>query len=203
MSEPKLTSFIKIREDQSCHPAIYVIWNRGEKFRYDLEMPSFMLGISHSTQIICILIYCSGVSFFNLTAKHTQKVKNSFSCQIYHSVLVFLNPSNYVFAPFLIPLLFSHCLIHSLFHLASSQGWEFANPFSERIARFLPKNEQMSDLLKKRAICSFAHFWWETWAIRSRSLISSKRPERIAHGSSFLVRDLSDLLTLLIFGERP
>ena len=90
------------------------------KIRYDLEMPSFMLGVSHSTQIICILIYCSGVSFFNLTAKHTQKVKNSFSCQIYHSVLVFLNPSNYVFAPFLIPLLFSHCLIHSLFHLASS-----------------------------------------------------------------------------------
>ena len=30
---------------------------------------------------------------------------------------------------------------------------------------------QMSDLLKKRVICSFAHFWWETWAIHShRSL---------------------------------
>ena len=29
------------------------------------------------------------------------------------------------------------------------QGWEFAHRFSERIARFLPKNERMSDLLKK------------------------------------------------------
>ena len=29
------------------------------------------------------------------------------------------------------------------------QGWEFAHWFSERIARFLPKNERMSDLLKK------------------------------------------------------
>ena len=29
------------------------------------------------------------------------------------------------------------------------QGWEFACPFSEQIARFLHKNEQMSDSLKK------------------------------------------------------
>ena len=56
---------------------------------------------------------------------------------------------------------------------------------------------------KKRAIHSFAHFWWETWAIQSWSLISSERPERIAHGRSFLVRDLRDLLKSLIFGEQP
>ena len=49
------------------------------------------------------------------------------------------------------------------------QGWEFAH-------RFLRKNEQMSDLLKKM----------------SNSLIHS-----------FLVIDLSDLLTLLIYGEQP
>ena len=39
-----------------------------------------------------------------------------------------------------------------------TQGWEFAHRFSERIARFLPKNERMSDLLKKMRdslICSF------------------------------------------------
>ena len=48
--------------------------------------------------------------------------------------------------------------------------------FSERIARFLPKNEQMSDSLKKMR----------------DSLIRS-----------FLVSNLSDLLTSLIFGERP
>ena len=35
------------------------------------------------------------------------------------------------------------------------QGWEFAHRFSERIGRFLPKNERMSDSLKKRAIRSF------------------------------------------------
>ena len=29
-----------------------------------------------------------------------------------------------------------------------TQGWEFAHRFSERIARFLPKNEQMSNSLK-------------------------------------------------------
>ena len=29
------------------------------------------------------------------------------------------------------------------------QGWEFAHRFSQQIARFLPKNEQMRDLLKK------------------------------------------------------
>ena len=32
---------------------------------------------------------------------------------------------------------------------ASAQSWEFAHLISERIARFLPKNEQMRDLLKK------------------------------------------------------
>ena len=57
-----------------------------------------------------------------------------------------------------------------------SQGGEFAHRFSTRIARFLPKNEKMSDLLKKM----------------NDSLICS-----------FLVSDLSDLLTSLIFGERP
>ena len=60
--------------------------------------------------------------------------------------------------------------------LQQNQGWEFAHRFSERIARFLPKNERMSDLLKKM----------------SDSLIQS-----------FLVSDLSDSLTLLIFCERP
>ena len=63
------------------------------------------------------------------------------------------------------------------------QGWEFAHRFSERIPRFLPKNEQMSDLLKKWAICSFAHF--------------GEQPERFAHDRSFLVSNPSDSLTLL------
>ena len=57
--------------------------------------------------------------------------------------------------------------------ISSTQGWEFAHLISQRIARFLSKNEQMSNSLKKM----------------SDSLIrfSSERPERIAHGRSFLV----------------
>ena len=57
----------------------------------------------------------------------------------------------------------------------TAQGWEFAHRFSEQIARFLQKNERMSDLLKATSdllIRSFlvrglsseqfahiAHFW--------------------------------------------
>ena len=33
-------------------------------------------------------------------------------------------------------------------HIGLVQGWEFAHLISERIARFLPKNERMSDSLK-------------------------------------------------------
>ena len=53
--------------------------------------------------------------------------------------------------------------------IGSYQGWEFAHLISERIACFLSKNEQMSNSLKKMSdllICSF------------------------------LVSDLSDLLTI-------
>ena len=83
------------------------------------------------------------------------------------------------------------------------QGWEFTHRFSKRIARFLPKNEQMSNSLKKTSnslICSFLVI---DLSDCSRSLISSERCEWICHGRSFLVSDLSDTLTSLIFGERP
>ena len=55
------------------------------------------------------------------------------------------------------------------------QGWEFAHWILERIARFLPKK-------------------WVIWAICSRLLISSERPERISQDRSLV---LSDSLTLL------
>ena len=86
------------------------------------------------------------------------------------------------------------------------QGWEFSHRFSERIACFLRKNEEMSNSLKKTSdslIRSFAHFWWATWAICSLLLIFGERPEWIAHDCSILVSDLSDSLTSLIFGEPP
>ena len=77
--------------------------------------------------------------------------------------------------------------IHSSVFLSNCSF--FANKWSNK--RFAQKNEW------------FAHFWWATWAIGSWSLIFSERREWIAHGRSFLVSDLSDLLTLFIFGERP
>ena len=84
----------------------------------------------------------------------------------------------------------SHIILKPIY--VYNQGWEFTNRFSERIARFFPKNERMSDSLKKMSdslICSFlvsdlsdlltiAHF---LWAIRSLR--------------SFLVSDMSDSLT--------
>ena len=50
--------------------------------------------------------------------------------------------------------------------------------------RFAQKNERL------------AHFWWATWAIRSWLLIFGEQPEQIPHGRSFLVNNLSDLLTV-------
>ena len=55
---------------------------------------------------------------------------------------------------------------------------------------FFAKKERMSNSLKKNK--RFAHL-----------LIFGELPERFAHGRSFLVSDLSNLLTLLIFGEWP
>ena len=78
--------------------------------------------------------------------------------------------------------------------MKKNQGWEFPNRFSERIAHFLQKNEQMAQKNEQ-----FAH-----------SLIFGERPERITHGRSFLVirshcsflvSDLSDLLTSFLKKE--
>ena len=68
-----------------------------------------------------------------------------------------------------------------IFLVISFQSWEFAHRISERIACFLPKNERMSDSLKKMShslIRSFlvsdlsesltiVHFLWATWANHS------------------------------------
>ena len=48
-------------------------------------------------------------------------------------------------------------------------------------------------------IRSFAQFWWATWANRSWWLIFGERPEWFTHGRSFVVSDLSDSLTSLVF----
>ena len=97
-------------------------------------------------------------------------------------------------------IVFLNTIVHLLSCCAKFlQGWEFAHRYSERIARYLPKNEQMSDSLKKMSnslICSFlvsnlsdsltiAHFLWVTWANRSWSLILGEQPERFAHIAHF------------------
>ena len=65
----------------------------------------------------------------------------------------------------------------------SNKGVEFSHRFSEQIARFLQKKEQMNDSLKKT----------------SDSLIFSERPERFPHVRSFLVSDLSESLMVAHF----
>ena len=57
--------------------------------------------------------------------------------------------------------------------------------------------QKVSNLLKKWLIHSFAHLWWATWWILSRSLIPSEQHERNAHGRSFVLSDLSHSLTSL------
>ena len=42
---------------------------------------------------------------------------------------------------------------------------------------------------------TFAHMLWAIWAIRSQSLTSHERPERIAHIRSYAMSNLSHLLT--------
>ena len=41
-----------------------------------------------------------------------------------------------------------------------------------------------------------AHLSWATWSIQSQSLISSERPERFAHGHSFVLSDLRESLSV-------
>ena len=54
--------------------------------------------------------------------------------------------------------------------------------FPSELLVFCPKMSKWAIRSKKLAIHSFAHFWWATWAICSRSLISSERCERIIFG---------------------
>ena len=63
------------------------------------------------------------------------------------------------------------------------QGWEFAHQILEQIACFLPKNEQMSDSLKKT---SNLHIFGEP-------------PEGFAHDRSFPLSDLSESIMVAHF----
>ena len=62
-----------------------------------------------------------------------------------------------------------------------------------KILDFLAKFFWLSNLSESLMV---AHLSWATWAIGSCSLISSERPERFAHGLSFVLSDLSESLTV-------
>ena len=88
--------------------------------------------------------------------------------------------------------------IHSFFQYkkayikhTTKQDFRFVQPkfLSESLIRSFP----LSNLSKSLAV---AHLSWATWAIGSRSLISSERPEWFAHGHSFVLSDLSKSLTV-------
>ena len=73
---------------------------------------------------------------------------------------------------------------------------QFYSKSFERIAHFLWAEEQMSDLLKKSVICSFSLLSWAPWSNCSLSLICPEQSERFAYCRSFVLSDLSDLLTV-------
>ena len=94
---------------------------------------------------------------------------------------------------------------------APTSSWIKKNPtrvgnlpikFRSESLVFCKKGSKWAIPSKKWAIRYFTHFWWATWASRSRSLIPSERSEQIAHGCSFVLSDLSNSLTLLRRNER-
>ena len=101
--------------------------------------------------------------------------------------------------PFVSQDLFWRISVFEPLSTATTAGLGLRSSFSKQIARFLPKNERMSDSLKRTSdslIGSFlvsdlsdslmtTHFLWATWANRSWSLIIGERPERRAHHSYF------------------
>ena len=80
------------------------------------------------------------------------------------------------------------------------QGWEFAHLFSERIARFLPNSERMSDSLSHSFLVSDLSDSLNSSERPSlRSLILGEQLERIANSCSYLVSNLSETLTVAQF----
>ena len=77
-----------------------------------------------------------------------------------------------------------------------NQGWEFAHLIYEWIARFLSKNERMSNSLKKMSDSLIYSFLVSDL---SDSLIFGERPERFAHDCSFPLSDLSKSLMVAHF----
>ena len=91
-----------------------------------------------------------------------------------------------------------------LTHPTIIQGWEFTQLISKQIARFLPKNERMSDSLKKMSDSLIRSFWWATWAIRRAGnlLIRSSFICSFAHFAQIKWATVSHLLRSLKTNEQ-
>ena len=96
--------------------------------------------------------------------------------------------------------LFSYNKTVNLNAVNGQQGWEFAHLFSERIARFLPNSEPMSDSLSHSFLVSDLSDSLNSSERPSlRSLILGEQLERIANSRSYLVSNLSETLTVAQF----
>ena len=76
------------------------------------------------------------------------------------------------------------------------QKIQFNSNLFERITRFDEQKSKWAICLKKKW---FALFLWATWANGSWSIFCHEWPEWFAHGRSFVLSNLSDLLMSLIF----
>ena len=86
-----------------------------------------------------------------------------------------------------------------VFKQKTYKKYDFSHIFWANCSFFVSKRVNERFAQKKRAIRSFAHLSWATWATwvnRSRSLICHGGPERFAHSCSFVLGDLSKLLTV-------
>ena len=101
-------------------------------------------------------------------------------------------------SPLATMMYFYHICIYSTVKCRAGNS---LNLFLSESLVFLQKMSESEICSKKRAILSLAHFWWATWVICSWLLIFGEQPKWITHGCSFLVSDLSNLLTLLNYGE--
>ena len=77
--------------------------------------------------------------------------------------------------------------------------WFYSQIFLSEPLVFCEQKSKWAICSKKRAICSFGHLSWVTWANRSQSLYFHERPGRFAHSRSLVLSDLSEWLTVAHF----
>ena len=77
--------------------------------------------------------------------------------------------------------------------------YDFFEYFGANSSFFVSKRENKLFAKKNLAICSFSHLSWATCVNHLNSLICHEGPGRFAHSYSFVLSDLSELLTFAHF----